>query len=182
MSHRDTRREQHDDDEIFYLEPGFIYVGSEKSAVKTVLGNCVSVCLWDTKLRFGGMNHFVYPYTKDKHKATARFGNIATKTLIKNMIAVGSVSGDLVAQIVGGASKEDRSRDNLGRENVAVARQVLDRANITIKSEDIGGHLGRKVIFDVQNGQLMVIKVHQIRDTDWIKPSLDEQKDESEKV
>ncbi len=179
MSHGNTRGEQHDHDDIFFLEPGFIYVGSEKSAVKTVLGNCVSVCLWDTKLRFGGMNHFVYPYTKDKRKATARFGNIATKTLLKNMFSVGSDTQNIVAQIVGGASKEDRPKDNLGRENVAIARQVLHKHNITIKSEDIGGHLGRKVIFDVQNGQLMVIKVHQIRDTDWILPTLDEKKDES---
>ena len=172
MGTEDSRRENENYDEVFYLEPGFIYIGSDKSAVKTVLGNCVSVCLWDTRLRFGGMNHFMYPMTKDKSKATAIFGNVATRTLIQKMGEAGSNPKDIVAQIVGGAKLEKKKTQDIGRENANIARQILLRENIEIKSEDIGGHLGRKVIFDVNNGHLMVIKVHQIRSSDWKDPSL----------
>ncbi|MBN2281734.1 MAG: chemotaxis protein CheD [Candidatus Marinimicrobia bacterium] len=172
MSDRDSRNTQEGQEDVFYLEPGYMYIGSEKNAVKTVLGNCVSVCLWDEKLRFGGMNHFLYPVTQDKNKATAQFGNIATKVLINKMFAAGSKVENIVAQIIGGA--EIKSGSNLGLENVKIARKILEKENIQIKSEDVGGHLGRKVIFDVQTGHLMVIKVHQIRSSDWIDLVLDE--------
>jgi len=171
MSNKDTRRENENHDDVFYLEPGYMYIGSEQSAIKTVLGNCVSVCLWDDKLRFGGMNHFLYPVTHDKNKATAQFGNIATKILIKKMYAAGSTPENIVAQIVGGA--EDKGGSSLGLENVNIARKILQKEKIEIKSEDVGGHLGRKVIFDVHNGHLMVIKVHQIRTSDWKDFALD---------
>jgi len=142
--------------------------------VKTVLGNCVSVCLWDDVLRYGGMNHFLYPRTKDKESATAMFGNIATKILIRKMYAVGSKPENLAAQIIGGANPEGKSDSSLGMENVNIARKILQKEKIKIKSEDIGGHLGRKVVFDVNNGHLMVIKVHKIRSSDWMDYSLGE--------
>jgi chemotaxis protein CheD len=178
MTPADTRRDKNFDEEIYYLEPGYIYIGSEKSAVQTVLGNCVSVCLWDDKLRYGGMNHFLYPFTNKKESATAVFGNIATKILIKKMMAAGSKAENLSAQIIGGAKKEEESDSNLGRDNVDVARKILQKKGIKIKSEDIGGHLGRKVVFDVKNGHLMVIKVHQIRAGDWVDYSLMEKEPE----
>ena len=165
MSNKDTRKNKGEQENVFYLEPGYMYIGSEKSAIKTVLGNCVSVCLWDDKLRFGGMNHFLYPVTHEKNKATAKFGNIATKVLINKMFTAGSIAENIVAQIVGGA--EINNDSGLGIENVNIARKILQKEKIEIKSEDIGGYLGRKVIFDVHNGHLMVIKVHQIRTSDW---------------
>ena len=97
MSPEDSRREKNIDEDIYYLEPGYIYIGSEKSAVKTVLGNCVSVCIWDDKLRYGGMNHFLYPYTKNRENATAMYGNIATKILLKKMYVAGSRSGRFIS-------------------------------------------------------------------------------------
>ncbi len=175
MHHNDSRQKHTDQDEVFFLEPGYIYIGSEKAAVKTVLGNCASVCLWDLRLRYGGMNHFVFPTTGKKDKATPTFGNVATKVLIKKMINTGSKINDLVAQIVGGAKPEHKNDMNLGRKNTDIAREILVENNIKIKSEDIGGHLGRKVIFDVKNGHLMVIKVHEIRTSDWKNYSIGDQ-------
>ncbi len=173
MNNNDSRKEYENDEDVFHLKPGYIYIGSEKSAVKTVLGNCVSVCLWDNKLRYGGMNHFVYPITKDKNNATPKFGNVATKVMIKKMYSAGSDPMDIVAQIIGGANLENNN-SALGIENVNIARKVLQKEKIKIQSEDIGGNLGRKVIFDMNTGHLMVIKVHQIRSSDWKDYSLNE--------
>lgn len=174
MSPADTRQEKNIEEDIYFLEPGYIYIGSEKTAVKTVLGNCVSVCLWDNELRYGGMNHFLYPTTKSKESATAMFGNISTKILIKKMYAIGSKPENITAQIIGGANPEGKSDSNLGMANVNIARKILQKEKIKVKSEDIGGHLGRKVVFDVNNGHLMVIKVHKIRSSDWMDSSLGE--------
>ena len=182
MNNNDSRTDQNIDEDVFYLKPGYIYIGSEKTAVKTVLGNCVSVCLWDDKLRYGGMNHFLYPFTKDKKKATAKFGNIATKILIKKMYQFGTKKENLVAQIIGGAKPENTTGIDLGTENISIARKILHKEGIKIKSEDVGGHLGRKVVFDMNNGHLLVIKVHKIRSGDWKTYSLDDNAENIENI
>ena len=45
----------------FYLHPGRLLVSTEPAAVTTILGSCVSVCLWDESRGIGGMNHHLLP-------------------------------------------------------------------------------------------------------------------------
>jgi len=45
--------------------PGEYYVTKTDEIIATVLGSCVSVCLRDTKLGIGGMNHFMLPENKN---------------------------------------------------------------------------------------------------------------------
>ena len=133
----------------YMLKPGFVYFCKGSSVVRSVLGSCVSVCLWDTKTKFGGVNHFLYPATNDKNQATAKFGNVATLALVRMMEEAGCRTQDIVAQIFGGGYPEGRSGDNVGKKNVEMARKVLERKNIKVVSEDIGGSMGRKIAFDM---------------------------------
>ena len=74
----------------YFLKPGYILLSVKPTVISTVLGSCVSVCLYDRKMKTGGMNHFQLPYARDKDKTTARFGNVATQYLIRLMIHGGS--------------------------------------------------------------------------------------------
>jgi chemotaxis protein CheD len=152
----------------YYLEPGYIYCSREQAQLQTVLGSCVAVCLWDEKLKFGGMNHFLLPSTRDPEKATAQYGNVATVELVKMMEKAGSRRHDMRAQILGGAVPPGLGGPDIGRENTEVARALLKRRAIQVLSEDTGGNMGRKVVFDTGTGHLMVLKVHQLRETDWM--------------
>jgi len=38
----------------YFLEPGFILVAIEPIVISTVLGSCVSVCLYDINRKMGG--------------------------------------------------------------------------------------------------------------------------------
>lgn len=151
----------------YYLEPGYIYFSKSPAVVRAVVGTCVAVCLWDRRQLFGGMNHFMRPWTKDANQATPQFGNVATAALIKIMEDAGSQRGDLVAQVTGGAYPEEAQGTDLGVANIQVAREILTRRGIRVVSEDVGGSIGRKIIFDTHTGQLAVLKVHKIRSSDW---------------
>ena len=151
----------------YQLEPGYIYLSRVPSVVKTVLGSCVAVCLWDRKLSFGGMNHFQYPHTSRQSEATARYGNVAISTLVRMMEESGSRRRDLVAQIYGGGRPEELRGRDMGAENVEFARRLLSRKGIKVVSEDVGGTLGRKIIFDTASGRVAVLKVDSIRQSDW---------------
>jgi len=152
----------------YFLQPGYIYYTQETAVVHTVVGSCVAVCLWDKRRKSGAINHFLRPATSDPRQATPEFGNVATVELIHIMERGGSKRNDLRAQIIGGGSPETQPQASVGPENVAVARKVLKRKGIRIVSEDIGGHMGRKIVFEVHTGHVIVMKVQRIRQEDWI--------------
>jgi chemotaxis protein CheD len=153
--------------EPYYLAPGHMYFTVHHEVFQTVLGSCVAVCLWDSKNKWGCMNHFLYPAIHERNKATPLYGNVAMLALIKMMDESGCNRADIRAHIIGGAHIENRFPESLGDENVRMARTILKRKEIEIASEDVGGTVGRKVAFDVATGDIVVLKVQKIRSADW---------------
>ncbi len=152
-----------------FIEPGYIYLPTEPTNLYAVLGSCVSVCIWDKKLKIGGMNHFLYPSAPSSSKSTSQYGNVATVRLIQMLEKAGARTSSLFAQIIGGAIPPFPTKNkNIGEENVEIARKILKRKGIKVVSEDVGGTMGRKIVFNSYTGHLMVLKVYQIRKDDWI--------------
>jgi chemotaxis protein CheD len=135
-----------------YLAPGRLYASAEAVQVTTILGSCVAVCLWDPDCRVGGMNHFLLP---EGAPASPRFGESAVPLLVARVLELGAARSGLRAKVFGGASVleafRDRSR-HIGPRNVEVARAGLLAQAIPVVGEDVGGGLGRKVVFEVQTG------------------------------
>jgi len=49
-----------------YIAQGEIAVGDNKDMViSTILGSCISICLWDPAAEVGGMNHLLLPEMSD---------------------------------------------------------------------------------------------------------------------
>lgn len=157
----------------YFLKPGYIYLPRIPTVISSVLGSCVSVCLYDLKLKIGGMNHFKMPNSPGKEKNTALFGDVATRVLIRMMLSEGSKTKNLEAQIIGGGMNHEISEIDIGRDNASVARMVLLKAGIRIASEDLGGTKGRKIIFDTATNTTAIIKVDRLRSSDWY-PYIDE--------
>jgi len=152
----------------YYLSPGYIYVSRVPTVVSTVLGSAVSVCIFNKKKKIGAINHFLYPEIKEKNKATPLYGNVSTLALVRFMLEAGSKVGHLVAQILGGAYNSEISKiRDIGKENVQIARRVLMRMGVKIISEDVGGVLGRKIVFDTATNEIAVLKVERLRACDW---------------
>ncbi len=141
----------------YFLEPGHIFINPEQSVVTTSLGSCVSVCLYDRKEKYGGMNRFIVPKSGRNEPATAKYGNAATIGLIRIMLKNGSDIRNIRAQIFGGAAPA-HSKEKTGKRNIKVAKKILKRFKIPIISEDIGGNLERKVAFNTQTGETVVYK------------------------
>ena len=153
--------------ENYFLKPGFLFVADKPTAISTVVGSCVAISLHDRHRLVCGANHFQYPFIGNKHKATARYGNVAVAALIEMMLHNGSKLKHLETQIFGGAHNADISPQNIGRENVGVARKAITRKKIPIVSEDVGGQKGRKVVIDTNTNQIIVVKVDKLRVGDW---------------
>ena len=151
----------------YFLEQGYIFVSTRPAVISAVLGSCVAVALYDRKRMVGGMNHFQLPCAQEKQQATARYGDAATLALIRIMISNGSKTKHLEAQIFGGAYDRGVCPRNIGRENAMIARKILRKHRIRITSEDVGGEMGRKVVFQTDSNKTAVLKVDKLRKSDW---------------
>jgi len=150
----------------YFVQPGYIFASREPHLISTVLGSCVSVCIWDTKLRFGGMNHYVHakPFKKER---TAHFGSISIPYLIQLMIKLGSQKYNLRAHIIGGAQNPTTDNSCIGKQNAEIAKKLLKKHNIEIATFDSGDKMGRKIVFDSETGEIVVYKVNSLRENDW---------------
>lgn len=142
-----------------YLHPGQMIAAYESSAVTTILGSCVAVCLYDPQTGIGGMNHFLLPFDSGEGHGIGRFGDRAVPELIERLSAVGAEPKRLQAKIFGGACVLEAFRDrenHLGSQNVRAAQKILAAASIPIVSADVEGRRGRKLIFHTDDGAAWV--------------------------
>lgn len=151
----------------YFLQPGYIFVPDRSMSISTVIGSGVSICIYNRKKRRGGINHFQFPYVSEKGKTTALYGNIATTTLIKMMMAHDSSKKHLEAQIFGGAYNAKKKERDVGNENINIARKILLNNGIPLTSEDVGGEKGRKLVFNTGTNEVAVLRVDTLRAEDW---------------
>jgi len=139
-----------------YLYPADLYVSKTPTRVTTLLGSCVAICLWDEALKIGGINHFLLPFCEENnHSEPLKFGNTSTRLLIKKMINLGCRIETLTAKVLGGAQQAENYYDT-GNQNAYAAMQILNEENIRIIGRNIGGSVGRKLIFYTHSGEVFM--------------------------
>ncbi len=140
----------------YYLYPGNIFSSKQPHIVDTILGSCVSVFLWDAVLKFGSINHYMLPQGNEENRSF-KYGNIAIAELLNRMQKMGSVKKNVRAKVFGGSDISNANNSfGIGRRNIAIARDLLKKANIPVASFSIGGPLGRKVIFYSGSGDVLI--------------------------
>lgn len=141
-----------------FIHVGQIHVDTSPSAISTVLGSCVAVCLYDTALGLGGMNHYLLPFWNGNGLQSPKFGNIAIPKLIEAMLDAGSSINRMEAKIFGGASMNIGASEAMmiGQKNILVAREILREYRIFIVAEDVGGQNGRKIQLNLERGKVQL--------------------------
>jgi chemotaxis protein CheD len=141
-----------------FIHVGQIHIDQSPGAISTVLGSCVAVCLYDSKLGIGAMNHYLLPFWNGNGLQTPKFGNISIPKMIEQMVLHGSSAKTLEAKIFGGASMNIGGSEAMmiGEKNVLVAREILKEYRIGIVAEDVGGQNGRKIQFDLERGKVLM--------------------------
>ena len=146
--------------DAFRILPGQ-YKAAREGAITTVLGSCVSTCLWDPAERIGGMNHFMLPGDSaspgSPWAASARFGVYAMEVLINDMIRLGADRRRLVAKVFGGARLlAGFERLDVGAKNSEFVLEFLGVEGIRVLAQDLLDVCPRKVHFFVDTGKVQV--------------------------
>ena len=141
-----------------YLYPGTLFADPRPHMVTTVLGSCVSVCLWDRELKIGGINHFLLPYWNGEGLPTPKYGNVAIDKLIERMLELGCRKNNLIAKVFGGAALWEDSAGlmRVGERNVTLTVERLGEHRTQIVSSDVQGRSGRKIHFNTATGAVLL--------------------------
>jgi chemotaxis receptor (MCP) glutamine deamidase CheD len=134
-----------------FLLPGEYHVTKKQMSIDTLLGSCVSVCLYNKKNGYAAMNHFLLNRPNDEETIDiGRYGNTSTDQIISTLMSVDDNPFNYRAQIFGGAAVVDALTDsrNIGGRNMLVAQEVLDSYRIRVIKKDVGGNRGRRIKFD----------------------------------
>ncbi len=146
------------------IYPGEFYVSKVDELIGTLLGSCVSVCLYDRSRGHSGMNHFMLPGRISRHDIfqdrSARYGITAINGLIHEMERAGSPRKDLQAKVFGGGSILVTQKDvnTIPFDNIRVAKILLEMEDIPIMKTDVGGEYTRKLLMDVKTGKVYLKK------------------------
>lgn len=144
-----------------FLYPGTLFAQKQDCMITTILGSCISVCIWDRVMRLGGMNHFLLPLWNGDGLQTPKYGNIAILLLIERVLGLGGKRDNLVAKVFGGANVLDGAKGlfNIGERNIMIAEDMLQENRISVVGRDVGGSSGRKVLFRTETGEVLVKKM-----------------------
>jgi chemotaxis protein CheD len=137
---------------------GEIYASATPATIETILGSCVSVCLFDKQMKTGGMNHILLPGKGDMSKfdGGARYGINAMEMLINKLMKLGARKKRLQAKLFGGAHimQSLKKENSPGLKNIAFIEKFMELENIPIVSRDTGGVNARRVHFHTHTGDV----------------------------
>lgn len=149
--------------EIF-LNPGDFHFSDGNVRIHTLLGSCVAITLWHPVFRCGGMCHFLLPVSQKSETVPSaldgRYGDEALELFVMEVARFNTRPGEYQAKIFGGGNMfqalKGGKASSVGENNVRQARALLHGAGFGIVSEDVGGSGHRRIIFDLNDGNVWV--------------------------
>ncbi|MDE1861905.1 MAG: chemotaxis protein CheD [Thaumarchaeota archaeon] len=148
------------------VEMGGIAMMSGKNVdLKTFVGSCVAVCLFDFNAKVAGMAHVMLPRKEASGKSTTvgmegKYADEAIANMIDGLVRMGAERTRIRSKIAGGASmfpsRAGGGSIDVGKRNVQAIKGILHEKNIPLISEDTGSNFGRKVIFSLASGKMTI--------------------------
>ena len=149
-------RDHHFQYDAVKVLPGEYFVSTEDLVIMTVLGSCISACIWDGKVRAGGMNHFMLP-DGDSVDGFGRYGSYAMELLINELRKKGARRESMQAKVFGGAAvMAGFTTMNVGERNTKFVFDYLATERIPVVSQDVLDIHPRKVCFFPVTGKVLV--------------------------
>ncbi|MDF1728801.1 MAG: chemotaxis protein CheD [Sulfitobacter sp.] len=143
----------------YTLVQGADYVSNDPGVeISTLLGSCVSICLFDAQQAVGGMNHYLLAESPSLSHIDLKYGIHAFEVLLNGLLKLGAEKARIRAKVFGGASMKG-SFAHVGPKNAQFAFDTLVAEGIECVSHDCGGTKARKVRFRPTTGQAHLMTV-----------------------
>lgn len=150
-----------------YLQPGESYLARKPTIIRTILGSCVGVSLWSSRLGIGGLCHAQLPRSPKKPPAPLartegrRFVDYAIRDLARQFDDLGATRTETQVKLFGGGdvllvSEEGSEKPTVGKLNCETALEVLLDEGYEVAASSLGGHCGLNIRFNTATGEVLL--------------------------
>lgn len=146
---------------IINIQAGEVSFDDQGATISTVVGSCIAFCVFDRRLRVGGMCHYAVcgiDVNPDSRKQRPfYYGMTAIEELLRLLKAHGCQRADLEVKIIGGFGVMPALSDShVGEKNIRCARKSCEKFGLQLVAERVGGDRGMKIRFDTATGEVML--------------------------
>ncbi len=152
----------YDRDRFFNVKIGEIVVAKAPAVLKTTLGSCVAVILYDRLKKIGSMIHVMFPDSKGAKTVTpGKYADLGIPMILRETLKEGANKKNLEVFLVGGNflsnyGSERQISIDVGSSNLEAVRKALKKESLSFKECDVQKSTGTTAIFDVNTGELKV--------------------------
>lgn len=143
---------------LYLLYPGDHFATNEDCYIGTITGAGLVVCLFDVRMKIGGMINFAVPgaaVTRDiLHDEIFRIGILKMEYLMADMIKLRCDRHNMKAKIFGAGYTETVAGNIISssENNIRFVKEYFELERIPIEKKDIGGDVRRKIYFYPADG------------------------------
>ncbi|MFT3733778.1 MAG: chemotaxis protein CheD [Rhodocyclaceae bacterium] len=142
---------------IVHVAPGHVELGSAGVELRTLLGSCVAISLWQPLRKIGALSHVALPARNLPPGGRGLDGRFADEAWVKMsmlLAAHGISPNECVCKIFGGGRIFANEFANVGSRNIESVRQLLHSCGVAISKEHVGGIGHREVRFNLATGDV----------------------------
>lgn len=137
---------------------GAIGVGRDHGQLRTFVGSCVGLALYDRRMRVAGLAHIMLPNSLGAGTPAGKYADSAIPEMLRLLATLaGGETLRLSAKMAGGAKMfAVQTGVAIGDQNVRAIEQVLGSLGIPLLARDCGGARGRRLSFDIASAALTI--------------------------
>lgn len=149
-----------------YLGPGELVVAREPAILATILGSCIGVSFWCSRLRVGALCHSVLPVCPRTGAGEIdsavgnRYVDFCIRSLASQFDRLGARRIEVQVKIFGGSevnfSSHGGARPTVGRLNTEAAIRVLADERYVVAASSVGSRFGRRIRFNTGSGEVQL--------------------------
>lgn len=156
-----------------YLQPGEVYLARSPTILKTVLGSCVGITFWVSRLGIGALCHGVLPRSPRNVPAAEgyRYVDFAICDLARRFDALGAGRSEVEVKAFGGGDvlpvlSKISKNGTVGHQNRDTALEVLRDEGFKVIAQDLGDSIGRVIHFHTGTGEILLRRLYPIQPED----------------
>ena len=142
---------------ISAIRMGDFAVSANDGVLRTLLGSCIGLALYDHTHKVGGLAHIVLPQSRDPGGPAGKFVDTAIPALYARMEALAGRSLKPTARIAGGANMFSTTvNETIGTQNIEATERLLGELRIRLLGRHCGGEKGRRMSLDTSTGVITI--------------------------
>ncbi|MGQ3685537.1 MAG: chemotaxis protein CheD [Candidatus Loosdrechtia sp.] len=145
----------YDNGNIVTVGVGDLKIAGTPKLIKTTLGSCIGVVLYDSVQKIAGMLHLMLPNCNNRQDKPSKYADTGIPLLLDLMINhAKSKKSALTAKVFGGARMFNVNSElfDIGRSNIAETQRILNLLDIRIIASKVGGTKGYQITVDTKTG------------------------------